>query len=95
MENFRTPNFGLVADVLYWLVQRCAVGGAMRDRRARWRLTCSCVLLPCGRRRYDPLVNISDNIETEHDRVDFLVQISNVRTSPACCFGQALRPPLP
>ncbi len=49
VENFRTPNFGLVADVLYWLVQR-----------------------------YDPLVNISDNIETEHDRVDFLVQISNV-----------------
>ena len=22
VENFRTPNFPLVADVLYWLVQR-------------------------------------------------------------------------
>lgn len=54
VENFRTPNFGLVADVLYWLVQR-----------------------------YDPLVNISDNIETEHDRVDFLVQISNALASKA------------
>ena len=24
MENFRTPNFELVADCLYWLLQRCA-----------------------------------------------------------------------
>lgn len=54
VENFRTPNFGLVADVLYWLVQR-----------------------------YDPLVNVSDNIETEFDRVDFLVQIANVLASKA------------
>ena len=23
VENFRTPNFALVADILYWMVQRC------------------------------------------------------------------------
>jgi len=25
MENFRLPNFELVADCLYWLVQRCGM----------------------------------------------------------------------
>lgn len=49
VENFRTPNFHLVADILFWLVHK-----------------------------YDPLVNLTDNIETEHDRVDFLVQVANV-----------------
>lgn len=41
MENFRTPNFELVADTLYWLVHRYARlrarragGGAVTDRPA-------------------------------------------------------------
>mmetsp|Transcript_106139 Transcript_106139/g.257831 ORF Transcript_106139/g.257831 Transcript_106139/m.257831 type:complete len:418 (-) Transcript_106139:106-1359(-) len=54
VENFRTPNFGLVADVLYWMVQR-----------------------------YDPLVSISDNIETETDRVNFLKSIAQVMAGKA------------
>lgn len=28
LENFRTPNFELVADCLHWLVQRCAARAA-------------------------------------------------------------------
>ena len=36
IENFRRPNFELVADILYWLAQR-----------------------------YDPHIDISDNIEEE------------------------------
>jgi Clusterin-associated protein-1 len=24
MENFRTPNFELVAELLFWLLKRCA-----------------------------------------------------------------------
>lgn len=43
LDNFRVPNFQLVADALYWMVKR-----------------------------YDPDVDISDNIESENDRVDFL-----------------------
>ena len=54
VENFRTPNFGLVADVLYWMVQR-----------------------------YDPLVSISDNIETEADRVAFLKSIAQIMAGKA------------
>eukprot|EP00002_Diphylleia_rotans_P018741 TRINITY_DN3628_c0_g2_i10.p1 TRINITY_DN3628_c0_g2~~TRINITY_DN3628_c0_g2_i10.p1 ORF type:complete len:405 (+),score=99.68 TRINITY_DN3628_c0_g2_i10:47-1261(+) len=46
MENFRTPNFVLVADILYWLAQR-----------------------------YDPILDISDDIETEADRVRFIREI--------------------
>ena len=47
MDNFRTPNFELVADVLYWMVKR-----------------------------YDPETAISDEIETEDDRVNFLITIA-------------------
>ena len=47
MDNFRTPNFELVADVLYWMVKR-----------------------------YDPETAISDEIETEDDRVTFLITIA-------------------
>ena len=43
MENFRDPNFELVADILYWFAQR-----------------------------YDPKMDISDDIEDEKDRVNFI-----------------------
>ena len=43
VENFRKPNFELVASALYWMVKR-----------------------------YDPEINVSDCIEKEDDRVDFL-----------------------
>lgn len=46
MENFKTPNFELVADVLYWFVLR-----------------------------YDPKADISDDIEEERDRVNFIKSI--------------------
>ncbi len=49
MDNFRAPNFQLVADVLFWMVKR-----------------------------YDPDMNVSDNIESEGDRVDFLTGVAAV-----------------
>lgn len=49
MDNFRTPNFELVADALFWMVKR-----------------------------YDPDINVSDNIESEADRVDFLTGVAVV-----------------
>eukprot|EP00617_Octactis_speculum_P028098 CAMPEP_0185753416 /NCGR_PEP_ID=MMETSP1174-20130828/12145_1 /TAXON_ID=35687 /ORGANISM="Dictyocha speculum, Strain CCMP1381" /LENGTH=259 /DNA_ID=CAMNT_0028431249 /DNA_START=28 /DNA_END=804 /DNA_ORIENTATION=+ len=47
VDNFRTPNFELVADVLYWMVKR-----------------------------YDPGTSLSDVIDTEDDRVEFLTSIA-------------------
>eukprot|EP00941_MAST-03F_sp_MAST-3F-sp1_P001361 g1361.t1 len=54
VENFRNPNFALVADSLYWLVHR-----------------------------YDPHVRISDDIESEDDRIHFLTSIVNVMSASA------------
>mmetsp|Transcript_23290 Transcript_23290/g.38956 ORF Transcript_23290/g.38956 Transcript_23290/m.38956 type:complete len:412 (-) Transcript_23290:77-1312(-) len=49
MENFRQPNFELVADTLLWLAQR-----------------------------YDPSIDVVDDISTEADRVIFLKSISQL-----------------
>lgn len=49
MENFRKPNFELVADVLYWLTLR-----------------------------YDPRANLSDDIEEEKNRVEFIKSVATI-----------------
>jgi clusterin-associated protein 1 len=54
MENFRDPNFELVADILYWFAQR-----------------------------YDPKMDISDDIEDEKDRVNFIRQVCQLFASKA------------
>ncbi|KAJ8601578.1 hypothetical protein CTAYLR_005234 [Chrysophaeum taylorii] len=54
VENFRTPNFELVASVLYWMVKR-----------------------------YDPDISVSDSIETEDDRIEFLTTVANAFASKA------------
>jgi len=54
VENFRTPNFALVADILYWLVYR-----------------------------FDPHSRISDEIETEKDRIYFMTQVAQSMASHA------------
>lgn len=54
VENFRTPNFALVADILYWLVYR-----------------------------FDPHSRISDEIETEKDRIYFITQVAQSMASHA------------
>ena len=46
LENFKSPNFLLVAELLYWMVQK-----------------------------YDPSTQISDNIDEEKDRVNFINSI--------------------
>jgi len=47
MENFRKPNFELIADILYWMVKL-----------------------------YDPDTTVSDRVEFENERVDFLTGIA-------------------
>jgi len=54
MENFRSPNFELVADVLYWMVKL-----------------------------YDPDTTISDRVEFENERVEFLTSIAALLASKA------------
>lgn len=54
IENFRKPNFELVADILYWLAQR-----------------------------YDPHTEISDNINAEKDRVEFIRSIVTLFSTKA------------
>lgn len=129
MENFRLPNFELVADCLYWLVQRCVGGGAVVAVRGGGHLLrASCrdwsrrkvgqartpALCPhasslheqeaCGvgqratpcegasppphfptppPRRYYPGVDISDEISTESDRVNFLQSVAQVMLTKA------------
>lgn len=54
VENFRSPNFPLVASTLYWMVKR-----------------------------YDPDIVMSDNIETEEARVQFLTKTSEALLNKA------------
>lgn len=54
MENFREPNFELVADILFWFSTR-----------------------------YDPLADISDDIEDEKDRVIFIRSVCQLFASKA------------
>ena len=54
MENFRKPNFELVADILFWMVKL-----------------------------YDPDTNISDRVEFENERVDFLTGIATLLLNKA------------
>ena len=54
IENFRDPNFELVADILYWFALR-----------------------------YDPKADISDDIEEEKDRVNFVKQVCQLFASKA------------
>lgn len=48
LENFKLPNFPLVAELLYWMVQR-----------------------------YDPTADVSDNIDEEDDRVNFIKSVTH------------------
>ena len=49
IENFRIPNFSLVAEIILWLIKR-----------------------------FDPNAEISNVIEEEHDRVEFICSASKV-----------------
>jgi clusterin-associated protein 1 len=54
MENFRKPNFELVADILYWMVKL-----------------------------YDQDTSISDRVEFEDERVEFLTGIASLMATKA------------
>lgn len=89
LENFRNPNFELVADCLYWLVQRQVNARRWGVPRRLPPATCSPGAqphLPIGvlcTSRYHPGVSISEEISTEQDRVNFLQSIAQVMLTKA------------
>ncbi|TKS74388.1 Clusterin-associated protein 1 -like protein [Collichthys lucidus] len=54
MENFRTPNFTLVAEILIWLVKR-----------------------------YEPLMDIPTDVDTESDRIFFIKAVAQFMATKA------------
>mmetsp|Transcript_23700 Transcript_23700/g.40332 ORF Transcript_23700/g.40332 Transcript_23700/m.40332 type:complete len:456 (-) Transcript_23700:182-1549(-) len=54
VENFRKPNFELIADILYWMVKL-----------------------------YDPETTLSDRVEFENERVEFLTEIAALMAAKA------------
>lgn len=83
VENFRTPNFPLVADILDWLVHRCVRRAARAQAAAGWSHLRRRAPLADVPRRYDPMVTLSDNIETPEDRVDFLTSVVRIMATRA------------
>lgn len=82
VENFRTPNFALVAHILYWLVERCVCETdtpLVRCKQAAFKsaLLTSDGILVCTS-RYDPEIRVSDVIDSENERVDFIMTITQV-----------------
>lgn len=78
MENFRTPNFPLVAEVLIWLVNRYTdqysdMFAGMHDslQVVYWWYVC----------RYDPSADLPCEVDTEQDRVIFIKSIAQFMVS--------------
>lgn len=88
MENFRTPNFTLVAEILTWLVKRYG-----------WCNVCFCVTLcfsACSPIRlniwvfwlsplfpsYEPQMDIPTDVDTEADRVFFIKAVAQFMVMP-------------
>lgn len=100
MENFRTPNFTLVAEILTWLVKRYG-----------WYDLCFCVILfsasspvrlniwvfwlPPLFPSYEPQMDIPTDVDTEADRVFFIKAVAQFMVMPffviACILVFALR----
>jgi clusterin-associated protein 1 len=73
MENFRKPNFELVADILYWMVKLYDPLLPLSAHHSPPPISC----------RYDPETTISDRVEFENERVDFLTDIASLLASKA------------
>lgn len=88
MENFRKPNFTLVAEILIWLVKRYG-----------WYNVCFCVTLcflppllfdfivvffclPPLFPSYEPQMDIPTDVDTEADRVFFIKAVAQFMVMP-------------
>ncbi len=89
VENFRTPNFELVADILFWLVRRFRLipldwDPNIKYASSNFQRTISATLFfkiylsLLNLCRYDPNAELSDDIGTEARRVDFLKTVASI-----------------
>ena len=72
-EDFRTPNFDLVADIMYWFVQRC--GHCATDPRKPSQH-------PATPGRYEPGYDIPNSIGSELERVNFVKAVATLFVRP-------------
>lgn len=73
LENFRTPNFPLVAEILRWLISRCCAFCLRRPQR----LTVAKGNWTREHYRYDPDIDVPPEIDTEQDRVAFIKSVAH------------------
>lgn len=66
MENFRQPNFRLVAELMTWLVKQY-------DKSFKTFLNFILIKF-----RYDPQADVPDDIEGEQDRVMFIRAVAQI-----------------
>jgi hypothetical protein len=86
LDNFRTPNFELVAECLAWLLARCVAvleGGGVRGSVDTHTTLIHTTTTRSPRRqnknRIDPEASVPDAISTEAERVAFLQAAGQVR----------------
>ena len=68
MENFRQPNFRLVAELMTWLVKQ------WENFETKTKEAMSIHF----RFRYDPQVDVPQDIEGEQDRVIFIRTVAQI-----------------
>lgn len=91
VENFRTPNFELVADALYWLVHRSArtataatsTASTASQRHVLMLISARLCSLFLSNASYDPTAEVDENISSELHRVEFLKSVATVMMSKA------------
>ena len=70
MENFRSPNFALVSEILQWLVRRSFRRLTLANAHA------------IDSSRYDPNAELPMDTDTEQDRVLFIKSVAQFMVSP-------------
>jgi clusterin-associated protein 1 len=86
MENFRTPNFPLVAEILIWLVNRSAIY-PMHHRpplHVLYDPTYRNYDAPYEIYRYDPMADLPSDVDTEQDRVIFIQSLAQFMVTLNC-----------
>lgn len=75
MENFRQPNFRLVAEIMTWLVKQFSIA-----------IFCNIFNSISILIRYDPLADVPTDIEGEQDRVMFIRAVTQIIVRKKICI---------
>jgi clusterin-associated protein 1 len=81
VESFRTPNFEMTADALYFLVKRYATSSDLPRPVARSSSSSD----PHVPGSYDPAAELSDDISTEDARIEFLKSAATIMVRISAC----------